>query len=258
LNAATEARFTADRMVKVSSGELWSAVAHDSAPLCVSTGDTTVTAKKDTNAQFDLMCATPRTVSVQSGAVAVEGTGLHAIVNAGQVLCSPSQSEAYSCTTIPDPLQASQWQDELLVLKPADNPEVMDRIDQLLTRITLDRRSPLAPSAAEQEIRSQGAMWCRSLALYLQIRPARDRDTRQTAARLLSDLAAPSSIAELIGLLDDEDAEVRIASASALHRLTNWDSGHAAARFAANPNPEASAAWRIWWKQNGNRYSPGK
>jgi hypothetical protein len=74
--------------------------------------------------------------------------------------------------------------------------------------------------------------------------------------RIVSDLAPPWAIGDLVELLAHPDAEVRILSAAALARLTHETQGIASEtwrgdRAAWEP---AAAAWQKWWSQNSARY----
>ncbi len=245
LNSGTDARFTGARTVSVSSGELWCAVPRNAAPLCVSSGQTSVTAQvagSGQGTQFDLSrTGNAATVIVQRGTAEVVGNGPPATVHGGEILRAPSPSAVPVCSAAPDPLLASRWQDELLLLKPGDDPDVAVRVDQLLATIAADRETSESPGVTEQDVRRRGPVWCTPFACYIQKQPS-GGEARRTAARLLADLSPPARIPDLIGLLSDSDGEVRSQAALALRRLTGQTLGYAPDRLAGAPG--AATAWR--------------
>ena len=260
LNSGTEAQFTSGRTVSVSSGELWSALPRDAAPICVSAGQTSVRAGgsgNDQGAQFDVArSADAATVTVQVGAADVVGNGPATTVRAGQALRPPSPGALAACEVAPELPQASSWRDDLLVLKPGDDPEVVARVDQLLGCISTDLKTIDGPGAVEQDVRARGQAWCTPFACYIRDRPS-GIETRRTAARLLADLAPPSRIPDLIDLLTDGDGQVRYYASAALRRLTGQTLGHPPERCAATLDIAAASAWHEWWKENEARYRKG-
>ena len=79
-----------------------------------------------------------------------------------------------------------------------------------------------------------------------------------TAARLLSDLAPPWAIPDLIALLGDHDGEVRFHAATALHRLTGLTLGLSPAACASDSGPAVELTqkkWQAWWEQNKGRHT---
>jgi ferric-dicitrate binding protein FerR (iron transport regulator) len=253
LDSGSEARFAGDRDVQVSAGQVWSAVPRNAAPICISAGRTSVTAGGMSNdgSEFELTCAGhAATVTVQRGTADVAGNGPRTLMHGGQTLGAPSQSAVFSCTAIADPTQVIGWQDELLARKPGDDPEVIARVSQLITRIASEQPTTNTACSAELDIRAHGKVWSTSIACILQNRATGSNpQTRRTAARLLSDLATSSNVPDLIGLLADEQGEVRRSAAAALHRLTGQPFGD---------SPDPSAAWRKWWEQNKSRYAAGE
>lgn len=253
LNSATEARFTGERSVQISAGRLWSALPRNASLFRVSAGQTTVTARgavNDHGTAFELACAPDTaTVTVQCGSADVAGNVPSTTVHGGEVLHAPSAAATFACQVMPDPLLTTQWQDELLVLKPANDPQVLARIDQLMTRIVSDG-GPDAPCSFERELRAGGQAWCPPMACYLRDRStSADPANRRAAVRLLADLAPPSSVPDLIDLLDDEDGEIRSRAAAALRRLTGQTLGYPPDQCAVRPDPAARAAWRNWWER---------
>ena len=198
--------------------------------------------------------ANAATVTVQRGAAQVAGNVPNTTVRGGQILCAPSPTSAFACTVMPDPLQATQWQDELLALKSADDPEVVARINWLIARIAIAGGNADLPCPAEREIRERGQAWCSPMAYYIRNQQkTADPGNRRTAARLLADLASRSSIPDLIELLAGDDGQVRFHAAEAIHRLTGQTLGFPAEDCATHPDAAASAAWQAWWENSKSK-----
>lgn len=272
LNAGTDACFAVGRDVRLGSGQMWSALPGGAAPVRVAAGPARVTTAGGAGgpgAQFDVACTSDvATVTVLAGTAEVAGDGPPATVGSGQAVRLPRGLAAYACAPVADPVAATRWQDELLVLKPADDPEVAARVGQLLARIATDQAAcatpgrtttaPAAgPGAAEADVRARGDAWSAPLACYVRPGPApAPAAERRAAARLLADLAPPWSIPDLIDLLGDADGDVRAAAAAGLRRLTGQDLGPTPERCAAGRDPAAEAEWRAWWQANEGRYPP--
>jgi HEAT repeat protein len=118
---------------------------------------------------------------------------------------------------------------------------------------------PSSPGPVEHDVRARGHAWAAAIARYAvdhRSAPAEvDRDKRRAAARLLADLAPPSTVGELIALLADDDGDVRYHAAAALNRLTGQTLGFPPDVCAATPRDAAPAvAWQEWWARNRSRY----
>src|SRR5262249_35136250 len=113
---------------------------------------------------------------------------------------------------------ATSWVHGILILKSRDNKELAKRLDDILAQIGQGK----AEFMAENEIRSLGDHCVLPMTRYIQPeRSQANRNKRQMAARILSDLAQPWSIPDLIKLLADDDKDVRYQAAKALRRLTS-------------------------------------
>jgi hypothetical protein len=260
LNARTEATFAEPRVLQVSSGQLWSALPARAAPLSVTGFGANVTAGTPTDergTQFDLCHATDAaTVTVVRGTAQVGGRGAATTVREGEFLRVAPEPFTGACVTSPDPLAATRWHDELLILKPKDDPEVAARVAQLLARITAER-GPTGAGATgpvEADLRAHGQAWSASMACSVASGGVRGREERRTAARLLADLATPSCIPDLIELLNDADGDVRRHAAAGLRRLTGQSIGGPPDELTITPDAAAATAWRTWWEQNKSRY----
>lgn len=273
LNSGTEARFTDDRCIQINSGQLWSAMpAIASAPLKLIAADaTTITASPSAAAptRLDISCKPgTSTVTVASGAADVAAPGKNQPVTrvaGGQTLhWPPDPGDLLRCVSVPDPGLVRQWQDDLLVLKPGNDAEVLDRVAELLERIGVERKGGSTSAASrvvatvagpvEQDVRARGQAWSNPFVCYVRGKTPVDRASRRTAARLLADLAPASCIPDLIELLADEDGEVRGSAAMALRRLTGQDFGQPPDLCADAINPAIVAIWRRWWVENRQRY----
>jgi hypothetical protein len=100
-------------------------------------------------------------------------------------------------------------------------------------------------------MRDLGAPCALALIAYLRSpSAAEDVEKRVIAARIIRDTASESMIPDLVELLADREAEVRVAAAEALARLTGQTQGVAPEDWRA-PGPARSQAlerWRQWLK----------
>ena len=264
LNSGTELKLAAAGDVQLSGGQIWSAVARNAGPMCIAAGDAKVTTGGPA-AQLDIARdANAATVTVVAGSALVDGPGQATTVRGGESLrlAGPSDPSRYQCEPMADPLKATRWLDDLLVLLPPDDPELLARVDALLARIVAERSNSTAvptPGPVEHDVRARGPAWTAPIARYatnhLSAPADVERAKRRTAARLLADLAPSSRVADLIALLADDDSEVRYHAAAALNRLTGQTLGFSPDACAADPrNPAPVAAWQQWWAQNRWRY----
>ncbi len=277
LNSSTELRFTAARDVQLTGGQMWSAVPRDAGPLRIAAGEAKVTTgeRGGAAAQFDIACAAnAATVTVVAGSARVNGPQLNGLAQATTVRGGESlrvanagsgaePSRGYACEPVADPVKATRWLDDLLMLLPADDPELLARVDALLARIVAERKGHVDasdPGPVEHDVRARGQAWAFPIARYaldhLSAPAEADRDKCRTATRLLADLAPPSFVPDLIRLLADDDGEVRFHAATALNRLTGQTLGFTPDRCAETPRDSApAAAWQEWWTRNRSRYT---
>lgn len=269
LNSGTELHFTAAGDVQLARGQIWSAVPPDAGPLRIAAGEAEVTTGGPA-AQFEVACeAKAATVTVVAGSARVHGQGQATTVRGGESLhlgeataIGAEPPLVAACTPVADPVKATRWLDDLLVLLPPDDPELLARVDALLARIVAERSGRAvasSPGDVERDVRARGHAWAAPIARFaldhLSAPADADLNKRRTAARLLADLASPSSVPDLIALLGDDDGEVRFHAAAALHRLTGQTLGFPPDYCAATPRDAAPmAAWQEWWARNGSRY----
>lgn len=155
-----------------------------------------------------------------------------------------------------DPLLAASWIHPLLTQKGHDDPELKERVDELLAQIGRNKMSMLY----EREIRSLGEYCVLPLIRYVQSPISRQEPGRRgSAMAIVADLAPSIAIGELISLLEDESPEVRFQTARALLRLTGETLGRSPTDWQ-KPLPESRESvriWKDWWQQNGHRF-PGR
>ena len=152
-----------------------------------------------------------------------------------------------------NPLLAASWIHPLLTRKGHDNPELQDRVDELLAQIGRTKMSMLY----EREIRSLGEHCVVPLIRYVQSPISKKEPGRRgSAMAIVADLAPSVVIEDLISLLKDESSEVRYQSARALFRLTG-ELLQRSPRDWRKPLPECQKsiqAWEVWWKENRGRF----
>jgi hypothetical protein len=156
-------------------------------------------------------------------------------------------------------MRATQWVDEILVMKGRGNPELTRRIDDIFAQLGHEKMWYMNA----QEVRRLGDHCVVPLARYIQSdrskRTVDDRSKRREAARIIGDVATTGSIPELINLLADDDGDVRYAAATALRRLTGNDHGRAPQQWRDQPlmtcTPQIED-WHAWWDKNKRRF-PG-
>lgn len=254
LNGDTELVIHSNRQFELVRGQVWSSVAEDSEPyqIRVPRSDTKITAL---GTQFDVACGLVATIlTVVQGTTEVEGKAGHELVQFGE------QAEIVDGAIaerrrVHDLVVATRWVHEILVLKGHDNAELAKRMDDMLAQIGNAKMSYMA----EKEILQLGDHCVLPLTRFIQSDRSRtDRQKRSNAARILAKIAQPWSVEDLIGLVNDDDREVRYYAAKALERLTDgqtqgltpdeWRDGAVDARLSA------IARWHTWWQDNRDQF----
>ena len=246
LNQDSELRFAGSRRLELTGGQVWSGVAQNKTPFVVSADPTTITAD---STRFDLS-KTPEKTSlvVFDGAAQVKMSGTDLRVTSGQEMQIVA-GRASQPRPVPDLSLAAQWIDELLLLKGRENPELTQRIDDLLARLGEDKMQYLY----ENEIRGLGDHCVLPLTRYIQSdRSAREPARRRRAAEILSDCAQPWCVPYLIELLSDHDGDVRAAAGRALIRVSHVDIGSDEQwrNASGSERAELIARWQQWWNRN--------
>lgn len=266
MNAATEISFPSAGRIELRRGEIWcrstpqaplevvrasadtpaAAATADSALFCCTASDATCVLKVAGSGEQLLVTAAAGNVSVQA--------------RDEKLQLAPSETATLTRDRVArdrssDRLLATAWIQPLLIRKGHADPELTERVDELLARLGESKVSSLY----ETEIRSLGEYGVLPLLQYVQSpRSSASSRRRLVAMRIVSDLAPAWAIDDLVGLLSDTDPDVRSLSAAALERLTRQTQGVAPEVWrgeAAGWEP-AATAWQTWWAGNRGRYPP--
>ena len=253
LNENSELQINDSRKVNLANGQIFSVVAKQSSPFELSVAGVTVSAL---GTKFDVQCEPDHVVlAVVDGQTRLDGQGTQQIVNQGQVVdfANGRVTRVEGAQALD---QATRWITDILVLKGRDDPELSARIDDLFAQIGEDKMAFLR----ENELKSLGDRCVVPLTRYLQSSRSNGKTfKRQEAARILSDVAQPWCIPDLITLLLDHDGDVRASAALALLRLTNQTQGRSIDQWRKEPAQSGKAAfqaWQEWWQHNQDHY-PG-
>jgi ferric-dicitrate binding protein FerR (iron transport regulator) len=154
-------------------------------------------------------------VTVLDGTLIVNHKELSTTVSAGTSVELNSQGLATKSST--NSLQGTRWLGPILAQKKND-PELAKRVQQLLSEIGQSKLDHLQVD----EIRSLGHAAATPLIAYLNSNATENQDLqkRQTAARLLADVASYEDVELLIKLLDDPDPSVTQMIERGLSRIT--------------------------------------
>jgi hypothetical protein len=241
LNKETEVALKSADSIEVLRGQVWCAspdTSRDAAPLKVAVGPASPGDVQVTSAKGDV------TLRTAAGDESLKG-GESASVVAGQVVRAPN-----------DPLLSTAWMSPLLIRKGSADPELADRIDQILAQLGQSKLSHLY----EQEIRALGEHAVMPLARYVQSPLSKqDPPRRATAMRIIADIAPTWAIGTLIELLTDDDPQTRVLAAQALRRLTGETQGREPEEWREEPaksptkSAEALELWRRWWTERRDK-----
>jgi ferric-dicitrate binding protein FerR (iron transport regulator) len=260
LNADTEVMLPAPRRVEVAAGQVFSSVHKrtDGAPFVVNAApaQTTLTAL---GTEFDVTCQPGRaTLTVVEGAVKVESTGNQNIIKGGETL-TIADGRFGDKKQVENLMRATQWVDEILVMKGRDNPELARRIDDIFAQLGHEKMWYMQA----QEVRRLGDHCVVPLTRYIQSDRSKNNPDeqmkRREAARIIGDVATTWAIPELINLLADDDGDVRYSAATALQRLTGQNLGRQPAQWRDQTWMTCAPSinqWHGWWEQNKHKF-PG-
>jgi hypothetical protein len=254
LNGDTQVRLTDDRRVDLAGGQLWSSVSDQETPFAVRADELTVVAR---DCKFDLSFQADGTVlTVVAGSAEVVGPKGTTSVEAGRRL-RIVEGRVEEESSLVSPVLATAWIDQVLVLKDPDDPELGQRLDELLASIGHSKATFLY----EDEIRRLGDHAVLPLMKFIQSPQSQADPTRRVvAARIVADVAQPRWIPDLIELLADEDPDIRFHAAAGLQRLTARDHGLPAEAWQSQPWTSCQPVqelWRTWWSENKDRYPAG-
>ena len=260
MNADTQITLTATRRVEVAGGQVYSSVRKQDGnePFIVKTSPAQATLTALGTA-FDVTCTPAKTTcTVVEGSVKMEAGDKQDVVRGGETL-TLADGNFGGKKQVENLMQATQWVDEILVLKGRDNPELAGRINDIFAQLGHDKMWYMHA----QEVRRLGDHCIVPLTRYIQSDRSKatqdDEMKRREAARIVGDVATTWAIPELINLLADTDGDVRYAAATALQRLTGQSQGRRPEEWrdqglmACTPTVDK---WHGWWEQNKSRF-PG-
>ncbi len=252
VNDNTELKFADERKVEVSRGQVWVAAPATKRPLQVVANRAVFACPS--SGQFDLTCQpNEATLTVTGGQAQVEADGENIAASTGGVVSVADG--AVTGQGASNPLLATRWIHGLLMLKGYDNPELNQRVDQMLAALGQTKLSYLY----EEEIRALGDFSVPPLMEYVKSRASLQQpDRRVEAMRILADLAQPWSIGDLIELLGDQDGAVRFYAAAALKRLTGRTQGREPEQWRSESwgsCQPARDAWQAWRQANREQAS---
>lgn len=263
LNADSEVMLRSPRRVDVVGGQVFSSVRHreDAADAFIVMAEPAGATLTALGTAFDVACAPgskAATLTVVEGSVKCAGREGESVVKGGEAL-RVADGRLEDKRQVESLMRATQWVDEILVMKGRDNAELAKRIDDIFAQLGHDKMWYMNA----QEVRRLGDHCVVPLARYIgserSQRTEDDRMKRKEAARIVADVSTTASIPELINLLADHDGDVRYAAARALQRLTGGTQGLRPEQWR-DQSPLACAPavgqWHTWWEQNKGRF-PG-
>jgi ferric-dicitrate binding protein FerR (iron transport regulator) len=258
VNGDTELCFDTTRRVNLARGQILAKVVKDPVPFEVEVARATVIAL---GTQFDVWAKPDETrLAVLDGRTKVRGPGGETVVPSGYLativdgrVTAKRQDERL--------LEATAWVEELLQLKRGKDDEYVRRVNQQVNDILAQiGNTKASPYFSDEEIRSKGYHCVVPLTRFIESDRSRgpaQQEKRHRAARLIADLAEPWHIPDLIGLLGDDDPEVRSQAARGLVRLAP-EMEPLTPEAWCNEKPgtrdQALRKWRAWWEKNKDRY----
>jgi hypothetical protein len=203
--------------------------------------------------EFDIAAdAKDATLTVVEGSTRVKGAGGERVVSSGNQIriLAGSPQEAQAVASLP---VATRWVNELVMMKGRDTAELRRRVDLLMASIGNEKMMYMY----EDEIKALGDHCVLPLTRWVQSPlSAGDPHKRHQAARILTEMAQPWSIPQMIELLDDRDGEVRFYASRALQRLASQNMGKTPEDWRANKFVNTRDQWAKWWDEHKDRY-PG-
>ncbi len=200
------------------------------------------------------MLCCPSNCSVQAELTDSRDLTVHALDGLIDVVSNPFSSRLHSGEAVQivagrvdreyeeDALLAMRWMLPLLVNDAAE-------VESFTQRVLATIGGAKAHFLYEADLIELGEPGAVPLLAFLQSTDPWDRaDARQTAARVLSQTASNDMTSDLIDLLCDADADVRVSIASALLRLTGEDQGQNPEEWRRDlsESREALSAWQQW------------
>ena len=256
LNEKTQVFFRTKDTLEVERGQLWCRVPHDANLNVVQANGKTT--NLDTANDWNFICNDaqvladvppdgPTNISNSDGNVEVMAKNGRFRLNTGESMSVENglANRNRSDTT----LLTASWMNQLLAAKGHENPELEKRVNLLLANIGYNKMSHLY----ESEIRSLGEYGVLPLLRYVESdRSRKMTNRRHRAMQIVSDLAPQWMIGDLIKLLKDDDSEVRLLTATAIHRLTKRTEGVSLQEWKENSTSTKNAIvrWNKWWADN--------
>jgi hypothetical protein len=252
IDCQTEVALHEPEIVEVRRGRLWSTTPAGRKGLAIQSGGGTIVASGPAQLAVECQPGAARLIVVD-GAVKVQAGQQSMAVGPGEqvrIIQGRLQDDREQC----DALLETAWVNRVLALRGSGHPELAERVNRLLANVGAAKLSLLY----EDELRRLGDDGVPPLLAYL----ASTRDTpgaaqRATAARIVADVAQVRWIPDLIALLTDANADVRLHAARGLERLTGRDQGCAPGAWQSGPWSACAGAhqeWRDWWAANRDRY----
>jgi len=259
LNRDTEMCFQTSRRVELKRGQMYTAIVPQPERFRVATEQTTIEAL-GTTLDIRHVVRTAESEEKKEGGrrittlTVLDGTAQMGdrLVPSGYV-CQISDGSMSEPSRVHELAIVTRWVHELLFLQGRDSQELEKRVNAMLAMLGRTKMEELY----ESEIRSMGDHCALPLTRYLQSEDSRpDPNRRRKAARILADIASPPSVPDLIALLEDEDAEVRVQMARGLHRLTGETMGVSDNQWTSGR--EGCRAWREWLGRNQETWGAPK
>lgn len=251
MSAGTEVSFSDQDEIRLTKGRMWFSARNDKVPMEVEIPPGKIVAK---NAVFDVSCLDQVTIlTVASGELTLASAGSEVILTERDRITWQG-NQIRERERVFDTLLDTRWVNRLLLDKGPNDEEFNQRINEILASMGEAKVSWLY----ESEIRALGSEVVLPLVRFLESsRSASNQELRSKAGLLVGDLADSSHVPSLIGLLNDENAEVRFHAARALQRLTAEDQGWTVEQWKTEPViscQSTSTAWENWLKENKDRY----
>jgi ferric-dicitrate binding protein FerR (iron transport regulator) len=248
LDSNTQVLVGSSRHLDLTSGQMWSSIT-PAAAFTISVAQASITA---VGTEFDLAADPVKndaTLTVLDGSTKVVGQGGERVIESGKKVRIANGTAGDP--QVADLITTTNWVNELLMMKGRDNAELRKRIDSILAIIGNEKMGYMY----EDEIRALGDHCVLPLTRYVQSPlSAGDPAKRHAAARILTEMAQPWAIPELIELLKDNDGEVRFYAARALQRLVRNGMGRTPEQWRAQMQRDTYNEWTEWWVKNKERY----
>jgi hypothetical protein len=255
MNESTELSFIAPDDVELSQGEIWCRTDQPNGlkvtavePAAPASDPFSIRCVPGDLAICTFTCPSggghPR-ITAASGHVELVADGKTERIDEGATV-EVQNGTARPIDVYPGETLSDRWMHPLLVRKGPADPELFDRVDQLLAQVGHAKVSFLF----ERDLRSLGEYGALPLLRFVQSPDsAEDVEKRHAAAGILADVAPAWMVPDLIGLLEDADATVRIKAAMGLARLTGETQGVSPEGWleVGEEQMAALARWQEWW-----------